>query len=415
MPDLVFPEGFMWGASTSSYQIEGHNRAADWWHWEAAGGGVEQSGAACDSWNRWREDIELTHSLGLEVYRISVEWSRVEPQRGVFDREAISRYAQMLATAKSRGLTTMLVLWHFTNPAWLGDRPWTRREHVDDFVRYVERVLPELAPHVDHWATLNEANTFAWHGYIVGDWPPGRRDAWHDAYRLYQCLAQGHIRARSAIKEHVGEHASVGITHVLAWPHAAKRNGGLSLPAQMWWKWISEDLFLDQVAHSTDWLGAQYYHDTPCRTFGPALHDGDTPRTDMGWRIVPEGLYRSVVGAWKRYGKPIIITENGLADASDSQRGRFILDHLAWLHRAISEGVDVRGYLHWSLLDNYEWAFGFAPRFGLVEVDFQTFERSPRASAQLLGRIARENRIPDGLGAQLRYSNGAESLAPGTD
>lgn len=412
MPDLVFPDGFMWGASTSAYQIEGGNEHADWWAWELAGGGTEPSGAACDSWSRWRDDIDAAVELGLSVHRISIEWSRIEPEPGVIDEQALACYAEMLAEARARGLSTMVVLWHFTNPRWLGTRPWTEAAHVDAFEQHVLRVVPVLAPHVDHWATINEGNTYAWHGYITGDWPPGLQNAWPSARRVYRFLGDAHLRARAAIKELLGEEASVGLTHVLAWPHPAERGGALSGVTQWWWRLIGNDLFLDRVGAETDWLGVQYYYDSPCRTFGVALDDGDPPRTDMGWRICPEGLYQVVKTAWARYGVPIIVTENGLADAADLQRGRFIIDHLAWVHRAIEEGVDVRGYLHWSLLDNYEWAHGFAPRFGLVEVDYTTFARTPRESGRLFGRIARENRIAEGLGSELRYADGTPSRAP---
>lgn len=412
MPDRVFPEGFLWGAATSAYQTEGGNDRTDWWRWEQAGGGTEPSGVACDSWNRWQEDIDAAVELGLHVFRISVEWSRVEPESGRFDDDAIEHYAEVLRTARARGLKTMLVLWHFTNPVWLGERPWTSPEHVPRFEEYVRRIAPRLAPHVDFWATINEANTFAWHAYITGDWPTGSRDAWPSAYRVYRNLGQAHVRARNAIKEIAGEDASVGITHVLAWPHPAEKGGRLSALTRWWWSLIGNDFFLDQLRGRMDWLGVQYYYDSPCRTFGVALDDGKTPRTDMGWRIVPEGLYHVVMTAWKRYRVPIIVTENGLADAADVQRGRFILDHLAWLHEAIGDGADVRGYLHWSLLDNYEWAHGFAPRFGLVEVDYETRERTPRKSGRMLGRIARENRVPEGLGAELRYADGTGALGP---
>ena len=162
----------------------------------------------------------------------------------------------------------------------------------------------------------------------------------------------------------------------------------LSGPAQAYWRWIVADHFLGKVRSSLDWLGVQYYYDSPVRTFRLADEDGTPPRTDMGWRITPEGLYHVVREAYARYGVPIIVSENGLADASDSQRARFLLDHLAWLHRAIDEGADVRGYLHWSMLDNFEWAAGFGPRFGLAEVDYATFERTLRPSAATYGAIA---------------------------
>lgn len=413
MSDLIFPEGFLWGVSTSSYQIEGGNIHSDWCAWEGAGRVPDACGPAADSWNRFREDVDLAVDLGLNTYRISTEWSRIEPQPGVFDESAIEHYAEWLAYARERGLRTMLVLWHFTNPVWLTERgAWAWSEAPIRFEAFVRKVAPVLGPHVDWWATLNEANTYANHGWLVGVWPPGRRNDYPGGFRAYAGLAEGHIRARRAIKELLGEHTPVGLTHVIPWAHPARRWGRFSGASMLYWNWLGWTNFLDRVRGHMDWLGVQYYSDTPCTAFGYDLEDGDVPRTDLGWRIAPEGLYRVVMAVWERYRVPLLVTENGLADATDAQRGRFILDHLAWLHRAIEQGADVRGYLHWSLLDNFEWAFGYPPRFGLVEVDYDTFARTPRPSGRLLGQIARANCIDGSVGDGLAYTDGTPSLAP---
>ncbi|HSK47328.1 MAG TPA: family 1 glycosylhydrolase [Coriobacteriia bacterium] len=413
MPDLVFPDGFLWGASTSSYQIEGGNAFADWHHWENAGRVPDRSGSAADSWNRFRQDVDLAVELGHSIYRISCEWSRIEPEPGVFDDAALARYADWLGYARGRGLQTMLVLWHFTNPAWLSERgAWADRETPLRFEAFVRHVVPAVAPYVDWWATINEANTYANHGWLVGSWPPGRTNDFSGGFAVYRNLAEGHRRARSAIKEMLGDSTAVGLTHVVPWAHPAQKGGAFSLATQMYWNWLGAWNFLDRVRGEMDWLGVQYYYDSPCKTFTYDLDDGSPPRTDMGWRICPEGLYRVVKACGDRYGVPMLVTENGLADASDSQRSRFIIDHLSWLHRAVDEGYDVRGYLHWSLLDNFEWAYGFEPRFGLVKVDYSTHAREIRPSGRLFARIAGQNRIEEGLGAELRYADGAASLAP---
>lgn len=413
MPDLVFPPGFLWGASTSSYQIEGGNKHADWHVWQSAGRLPEACGRAAGSWERFREDVDLAVELGLGIYRISTEWSRIEPSPGQFDAAAISRYIEWLAYARERGLQTMLVLWHFTNPAWLTEQgAWRWSEAPARFENFTRRVAPELAPHVDWWATINEANTYADHGWLLGDWPPGRRHDYIGGFDVYARLAEGHRLARAAIKEIVGEEARVGLTHVLPWAHAAERGGWLSGACQAYWTWLSDWNFLDRVRGDLDWLGVQYYLDVPCRTFRYDLTDGTPPRTDLGWRIAPRGLYEGLKSCHERYGVPMLVTENGLADAADRQRGRFIIDHVAWVQRAITEGSDVRGYLHWSLIDNFEWAYGFAPRFGLVEVDYETCARRIRPSARIYERIARENRIAEGLGDELTYADGTGSLRP---
>lgn len=414
MSDLVFPDGFLWGVSTSSYQIEGGNIHSDWRAWEDEGRVPDRCGLATDSWSRFREDVDLAADLGLNTYRISTEWSRIEPQPGVFDETAIAHYAEWLAYAKSRGLSTMLVLWHFTNPTWLTERgAWTWSEAPAMFEQFVQKAAPILGPHVDWWATLNEANTYANHGWLTGAWPPGRRNDYPGGFRAYAGLAEGHIRARRAIKAILGESTPVGLTHVIPWAHpAVGRHRALVAGSLLYWNWLGWTNFLDRVRTQLDWLGVQYYSDTPCTPFGYDLDGCELPRTDMGWRICPEGLYHVVMAAWERYRIPILVTENGLADAADTQRGRFIIDHLAWLHRAIAQGADVRGYLHWSLLDNYEWAYGYPPRFGLVEVDYETRQRTPRSSANLYAQIARDNRIEHGLGAGLAYLDGSPTLAP---
>lgn len=413
LTELVFPEGFLWGVSTSSYQIEGGNDRADWREWERDGRVAQACGRAAGSWERYREDVDCAANLGLQVYRISTEWSRIEPEPGRFDQEALEHYADWLAYAHERGLQTMLVLWHFTNPDWLTKRgAWRSPEAAERFEHFAARVVPVLAPHVDWWVTINEANTYANAGWLTGEWPPGRRRDYAGGLAVYANLAEGHRRARSVIKATLGSDTPVGLTHVMAWTHAARTGGRLSGPLCRYWDWLGAWNFLDRVADDLDWLGMQYYMDSPCRTFRHHLEEAGPPRTDMGWRIAPEGLYHVVKKCSERYGVPILVTENGLADAQDAQRGRFLIDHLAWLHRAMSEGCDVRGYLHWSLLDNFEWAHGFAPRFGLVQVDYETLERRPRPSARLYEQIVRGNRIPDGFGAELRYADGTGSLAP---
>jgi beta-glucosidase len=308
----------------------------------------------------------------------------------------------------------MVVLWHFTLPEWLGRHAatWHQSAAPAAFERYVRHVCGPLGQYVDWWATLNEANTYSSHGWLQGDWPPGRRHDWPGAVRVYEFMARGHNLAYSAIKDIVGNQARVGLTHVLPWIHAAEKGSALSGPLQAYWRWLVAEHFLAKVRGSLDWLGVQYYYDSPVRTFRLADEDGTVPRTDMGWRISPEGLYHVVRDAYARYGVPIIVSENGLADANDTQRERFLLDHLAWLHKAMEEGADVRGYLHWSMLDNFEWAAGFGPRFGLAEVDYRTQERRLRPSARVYGAIASANRIAEGEGVDLTYNDGTPSLAP---
>ncbi|MDR3686010.1 MAG: family 1 glycosylhydrolase [Coriobacteriia bacterium] len=413
MDDLVFPAGFLWGASTSAHQIEGGNIHSDWWAWEQAGRVAEKSGRACDSWNRWREDLDLAASLGLSVFRISVEWARIEPEPGHFDIDVLAHYAEVLRGIHERGMLSMVVLWHFTHPEWFsqGGAPWLRPDAATAFGRYARRVAEAMGEHVDLWATLNEANTCVEHAFVTGDWPPGRTGDYVTAYRSYRGLAAAHHAARGAIRDVLGPQTSVGLTHVMPWAHPAAGSWGSGLRRRLY-HWEGAHAFLSLVGSDLDWLGVQYYYDAPMTLAGIDDDDGDPPRTDMGWRIYPQGLHGVLHEAWTRYRVPMIVTENGLADAADVQRGRFLLDHIAWTHRAIEEGVPVLGYLHWSLIDNFEWAHGFGPRFGLAEVDHDTFVRTPRPSAALYAQIARGNRVTPAMGAGLTYADGTSTLGP---
>jgi beta-glucosidase/6-phospho-beta-glucosidase/beta-galactosidase len=287
-----------------------------------------------------------------------------------------------------------------------------RRDAPAAFARYARRVAEAIGEHVDLWATLNETNTYVEHAFVSGEWPPGHRNDYVTAFRSYGGLARAHKAARAALRDVCGSATPVGLTHVMPWAHPAEGSWG-SVPRRRLYHWEVAYEFLGQVAGDLDWLGVQYYYDAPMRLIAADDADGDPPRTDLGWRIYPEGLHGVLHEAWRRYRVPIIVTENGLADAADTQRGRFLLDHLAWMHRAIEEGVGVLGYMHWSLIDNFEWSYGFGPRFGLAEIDYSTFARTPRPSAALYAQIARSNRITPAMGDGLAYADGTPSLGPG--
>lgn len=412
MSGLRFPDGFLWGASTSAYQIEGGPVDSDWTAWELAGN-APAVGTAADSWNRWREDLAIVSELGLNIYRISIEWARVEPEPGHFDEDAFRRYRRILVEARARGVKTMVTLWHFTNPRWFAESGgWDSREAPSLFGEYARVTAERLGDVVDFWATINEADTYIAQGYIRGVWPPGRKYAWGRGWRAYMRLAEAHRTADESIKRVCGPGASVGLTHGFTWARPEGGGGVLLALVTRAWNYVANDAFVNATYPNLDWLGVQYYLTIPLRVFGAGSHGHAVPTTDMGWPIVPRGLYEVVMRTWRRYRVPILVTENGLADATDSQRARFVLDHLAWLHRAVERGADVRGYLHWSLVDNYEWSFGYGMRFGLTEVDFETHERSIRPSARVYADVVSANALPQPLRPEFEYSNGAGSLAP---
>lgn len=404
MPDperiLRFPEGFVWGAGISAHQVEGDNRHNDWWAFEQQGKVAhgDTSGRATDHYHRFDEDFAIADELGLGAVKISIEWSRIEKERGVYDADEIAHYVEVVRSARSHGLSPYVALHHFTSPHWLGSYGWWEGASTPAiFAEYVRAVVPALAPWVDTWITINEPMLLASAGYLFGLWPP-ERTGWSTALRVAANLVRAHRAAYDAIHEldpvcRVGP--AVNVT-------ALKHPGRPTLRDRLlggWVDWLANHYFIDRVKERSDFVGVQYY----TRATVQQLLAGDPlalptgmrplPKTDMGWEIYPKGLYYTVRSAAKRSGKPIIVTENGIADARDVRREAFIVEHLAWLHRAIEEGCDVRGYLHWALTDNFEWREGFAPRFGLAAVDYDTLERTLRPSARRYERICRENSV----------------------
>lgn len=397
MAFLEFPKGFLWGAGTSAHQVEGGNRFNDWWAFEHQGGiaNGEISGGAADAWHKFREDFELARQLGHTATKVSIEWSRIEREPGRYDEEAIGHYAEVLGAARDAGLETFVVLHHFTSPLWLAAvGTWANLDAPRRFGEYAAVVAARLGGLADHWITVNEPMILAAFGYVGGRWPPrgrgllaGRRAAVN--------LMRAHRAAYDAIKR-ARPDADVGVAvNATTFVTSAERTLAerVARPAL---EWLANWWFLDRVRDSCDFIGLQYYSRITVRSvlFGkPGYGPGgeDVPVSDLGWAIYPQGLHNCVRHASRRYRLPLYVTENGLADAADTRREAFIRDHLAQLHRAIREGADVRGYLHWSLTDNFEWLEGFGPRFGLVAVDYATQERHVRPSARYYERVCRRN------------------------
>ncbi|TMF03465.1 MAG: glycosyl hydrolase family protein [Chloroflexi bacterium] len=386
---MRFPDGFLWGAATAAHQIEGNNLASDWWRAEQAGLLPHASGMACDSWNQWPDDIGLLRELGLNAYRLSVEWARIEPEPGRFDQSALDTYRRQLEAMKQAGIEPMLTLHHFTSPRWLADRgSWSSPDVMPRFAQYVERVARATSDLVRWWISINEPSILAFKACIEGSWPPHQPWNLRGYVRLLRHAARGHVLARRVLQAERSD-ALVSMAFAI-WPAQAAR----------WWSpidqalarlvdWLWQGRILRRSLTSLDWIGVNYYSRTFVGWPWPTRPLGSDKRTDFGWEIYPAGLY-SVLRQVGRFGKPVVITENGIADADDDQRAAYIVDHLREVHRAISDGVDVRGYMHWTLLDNFEWAEGFTQRFGLA-----TRERQLRPSARVYASIARSNALPE--------------------
>lgn len=397
---LAFPPGFLWGAATAAHQVEGGNWNTDWWRSEERGLVPHASGPACDSWHRWPEDIQLLQQLGLNAYRLSVEWARIEPEQGRFDQGALDHYRRVLEALREARIEPVVTLHHFTNPLWLADRgAWTNPEVVGSFARYADRVGRALGNLVRWWVTINEPGVFGTLGYLEGRWPPHRRDDLRGYLRHMRHCARAHAVARQALQAVHGD-ALCSIAFDLYPMEPLRPNMPQDHLAARLHDWLRQGRLLADTSATLDWVGVNYYFrrkvrwdPRPRRLFGQTFQ-GPGAKTDFGWEIYPEGLY-TVLRRVSAFGRPVIVTENGISDGADRYRASYIVEHLRQAHRAIRHGVDLRGYLHWSLLDNFEWAEGYTQRFGLAAVDRATQERTLRPSALLYQAIARANALPD--------------------
>jgi beta-glucosidase len=412
---LAFPPDFLWGAATSAHQTEGGNSNSDWWDWERAPGTSvpEPSGAAVEHYSRYPEDLAAMAAMGLNTYRFSVEWARVEPAEGTIDEDEIRHYRDVADRARSLGITPMVTLNHFSLPRWVAAQGgWTSERTARLFERYVRRVVAGLGDAVDWYCTINEPATVATGGY-VGRWgfPPGVVDVrrWKEAIAG---LIDGHVRARDAIHD-VRPEARAGLA-VFSSERVANAGGRVADEFARYW---NEDVYLEAAAED-DFIGVQTYTRqmlTLPRIAAPLtglalairpIENVVVPRvlgmqdrltgarayrvTQMGWEYRPESVaavVRRIAGIYPD--KDLVVTEHGVATLDDADRIEFIARGVVALHDALVEGIRLRGYIHWSLLDNYEWATGYRANFGLVGVDRATQERTVRASGRFLGEIAR--------------------------
>ena len=392
---LTFPYSFYWGTSTSAHQVEGNNTNNDWWRAEQAGKVQHKSGLACDSYNRYEEDFDLAKSMHNNAHRFSIEWSRIEPREGEFNEKEIEHYRNVINALRERGMEPFVTLHHFTEPVWFTDMGgWLNKKSQKYFARYAEYVIKELGDKVRFWITINEPLILSFDGYYRAKYPPFKTGL-NNRRRASYNLLMAHIRAYRKIKR-ANPNLQVGITKNNTYFEPYKSN----IPSKIFTFFIDRNwnlLFLNRIKEHQDFVGIDYYYHNTIRVkFSKPQtwfnNNENKEVSDIGWEIYPEGIYK-VVKQVARYKKPIFIFENGVADAKDVKRSRFITDHLRWLHLAIGEGADVRGYFYWSLLDNFEWTEGFTQRFGLVEVDFNTQKRALRESGKLYAQICKDNEL----------------------
>jgi beta-glucosidase len=403
-----FPERFLWGAATASHQVEGGNRWNDWWQYEQAGRLPYRSGDACRHYERYEQDFDMARALGHNAHRFSIEWSRIEPSPGRWDEGALQHYVDVVRALRGRGIEPIVTLHHFTNPAWLAEQGgWLRQDAVARFAGYTERVAERLAGEVRYWISVNEPTVYAKYAFVNGLWPPGVRGSWPKAFAVMRNMARAHVAAHTILhRRRAG--AMVGFAHSAPWIMACNPRRPLDRGAA-----LMRDLALNRLPflllarpprRCLDFIGINYYNRTVVRWAprGPALlfgedcvadHHGEPRRfSDMGWEIYPEGL-RLTLERFAAYGVPLMITENGIATTDDELRSWYLLRHLEALADAVARGVPVLGYLYWSLMDNFEWALGTAPRFGLAAVDFDTQERRVRHFAERYAAVCASNQL----------------------
>ncbi len=407
-----FPEGFLWGAATAAHQVEGGNDNSDWWSFEQEPGrirGGDTSALAVDHYRRYREDFAVLRRLNHNAHRLSIEWSRVEPAEGQFDSRQIRHYRDVLADLRENGLAPMLTLHHFSSPIWFAGRGgWAASGAPEAFARFVREVVDCVGDLVELWCTINEPNIYAAQGWITGEFPPGRKGDVAGLYRVLANLRQGHELAYAEIKRRLPD-APVGLAQnkwlMLPADPARRRDRMVAALAQRTMdSWPLRGLSMQPVIQaSADFIGVNHYTGDlvafdpmrPGEQFMRRFSPPDKPHSDFGWAIEPAWMRMVLNQVGKATKKPVYITENGIASADDEVRQRFIRDVLEQVHLAIADGVDVRGYFHWTSMDNFEWAQGYAMKFGLIEVDRETLERTPRPSARLYSRIAHANALVD--------------------
>ncbi len=400
-----FPKNFLWGASTASHQVEGgnHNQWSVWelqyaqdlaktakdrlgWmpNWEHIKAQAEDpdnyiSGRGVDHYKKYKEDFKLVKQLNLNSFRFGIEWSRLEPQEGKWDPAAFDYYRSYIKELKKQGIEPMLNIWHWTLPVWFADRGGFKKgENLKYWDRFVTKVSEEFAPLVRNIITINEPNVYTSHSYAMGWWPPQEKN-WLNASFVIWNLVRAHKRAYRILKKRKPS-LNIGVATQLANIQAKRPHNIIDQVMTKWMRYFWNWWFLNRINKYQDFVGFNFYFSDYYR--GVRRANPEVPTNDLGWYMEPEGLYQLILRVWARYQKPIIVTENGVADSDDQYRQWWLEETIVAMEKALSEGVKLVGYYHWSLLDNFEWAFGWWPNFGLVKVDRKTMRRELRPSAK---------------------------------
>ena len=425
---IQLPKQFLWGTATASHQVEGGCTNNNWFLWETSRDennnprikDNQKAGMACDHWNKYKEDINLIKKIGVTHYRFSLEWSKIEPNKGVYDQEVLNHYSNVIDSLIDQNITPVITLHHFTNPIWFDKMGgFEKEENIACFISFCETVFSEYSPRVKNWCTINEPEVYAVMGYFAGIFPPGKK-APQLAVEVLKNLLIAHTQAYKSLKKLPnGKESKIGLVknimqfdpyrrwNLFDWivcRVTSKIYNGIALSyLEKGVININYPFFVKinykskSAALATDFFGLNYYSHSHLKFkfdsyefFENKFFNNDT-MTDMPYAIYPEGLYRAIKQAGK-INKPIIITENGIADAMDDRRSLFIERYIYAMSRAIKEGANVKGYYYWSLMDNFEWAEGYDMRFGLYKVDFKTQERVLRKGSHTFLNIINESK-----------------------
>lgn len=412
---MYFPPDFLWGTATASHQVEGNNMNNDWWAWEQEAGRIlngDKSGLACDWWANAERDFDHAAALHTNAHRLSLEWSRIEPEPSVFDAAALNRYRDMLQGLHERGIEPMVTLHHFSNPLWLVEKgDFNSDLMVEYFQRYTAKVVDKLGDLIPKWITINEPMVYLFLRYLGQAFPAPKQRGWGAVRRALHNMLRCHAAAYHTIKEHYPQ-ALVGVAAHIRPLQAPHESSGLD----HWWAqkldWLFNDMWheamrdgrvrgllrsgvIKGLAGAYDYIGINYYSRALVRfpRIQPEPYPPDAQLSDMAFlENYPEGIFRAIK-RHVRYHKPIYITENGLPDQEDKLRATYLISHLREIWRAISFNFPVMGYYHWSLVDNFEWERGWSQRFGLISLNLETQERHWRPSAHLYARICQENAL----------------------
>lgn len=427
MPQATFhfPPGFLWGTATASHQVEGGNKNNNWYAWEQEEGRIihgHKSGLACDWWGgRWKQDFDRAAEAGQNAHRLSIEWSRVQPTPDQWDEDALDYYREMVRGLYSRKMVPLITLHHFSDPLWLvNEGAWENPETPRKFARYVRKVVEALKDYVTLWVTINEPNIYTYYGYVDGAFPPGKKDL-GAAFRVGANLVRGHAAAYREIHALQVE-ARVGMAHHY---RGFKPEDSL-LPFNAWmanflssnlndafprslvdgrFRFLGRQASVREAIDTQDYFGFNYYTVDLVRFaplafkefFNKRRYPPEAQLSDTKFIAnVPDGMNMAIKWA-QSFGKPMIILENGIEDADDSLRPRYLLEHLHKVWRQVNENVQIKGYFHWSLVDNFEWERGWTQRFGLWGLNPETQIRTRRPCVDLFAAICQENAISSAM------------------